>query len=168
MFGVDEPKWHLVYIKPQKEEVVRVQLQRIGIETFYPKVRIVKKGIEKIEPLFPLYMFARFSVVKDFFNVNYARGVRWVVKFGNQIPSLSEDFIESLKSINLALIEDKPKIQENDLVRIVDGPFRNFIGKVLKVKRGEERVVILLKAVNSPTVEIPVEYVEVLSERKNA
>ena len=168
MFKIDEPKWHLVYIKPRKEEVVRVQLQRIGIETFYPRVRIVKKGVEKVEPLFPLYMFARFSVAKDFLNVNYTRGVRWVVKFGNRIPSLSEDFIESLKSVELALIEEKPKIRENDLIRIVDGPFRNFIGKVLRVKHGGERVIILLKAMNSPAVEISVEYVEVLLERKNA
>ncbi|WP_163329053.1 transcription termination/antitermination protein NusG [Desulfurobacterium thermolithotrophum] len=168
MFEIDTPKWHVVYIKPRKEEVVKVQLERIGIKTFYPKVKVVKKGIEKVEPMFPLYMFAKFSVVKDFFNVHFARGVRRVVKFGNQVPSLSEEFIEYLRSVNGCLIENKLGIKESYCVKIVDGPFRNFIGKVLKMKRGEERVVVILKAMNSLTLEVPVEYVEITTERKNA
>lgn len=167
MLETDSPKWHIVYIKPKKEKLVKVQLERIGIETFYPMVRVKRSRELVVEPMFPLYMFARFSVAKDFLNVNYARGVRRVVRFGSLVPAVGEDFIDFLRKVDGSIIADrKVEFEEGDLVRVKEGPFRNFIGKVLEFKRGEERVILLLKAVNSPKVEIPVEYVEVISERK--
>ncbi len=162
---MERKNWYIVHIKPAKEEVVKAQLSRIGIETFYPKI-VVKKGkAEKLEPMFPLYMFAKFSLEKDFINVNYARGVRRVVRFGKNVPSVSEELIASLKELSgKELVERKRKLRKGEKVKILEGPFRGFVGEVLQAKSGEERVIILLKTAKlCPTAEVPVEILERIS-----
>ncbi len=158
-----EKRWYIVHIKPSKEKVVEAQLSRIGIETFYPKVRFKRGKVEKVEPLFPLYMFARFSLKNDFLNVNYARGVRRVVRFGENVPSVDGKLIERLRQVEGRTVSRERVFREGDEVIIREGPFRGFIGEVLRARSGEERVLILLKAVKmSPKAEVPVDMIEPL------
>ena len=153
---MEKKNWYIIHIKPAKEQVVKAQLSRIGIETFYPKIRVKKGKTEKVEPMFPLYMFAKFSLEKDFINVNYTRGVRRVVRFGENVPSVSEELIQSLKKISGGKLVKEETFKVGETVEILEGPFRGFIGEVLKAKSGGERVVVLLKAAKiCPTAEVP-------------
>ena len=158
----EERRWHVVYIKPRKEKVVETLLKRAGIESFYPIVKLKRNGTLKEEPLFPHYMFANFSL-SEYTLVNFTRGVRKVVKFGNNIPYLPEDFIERIKNLSgkvLPLNSKEDSIKTGEIVEIKEGPFRGFIGEVLSVKRGSDRVVVLLKHVNNaPKLELPIEYI---------
>ncbi len=163
--AINEPKWYIISIKPRKEKVVFVQFDRINIEYFYPIVKIKKGKLLKEEPLFPGYMFAKFSIAENFNNVRYARGVKDIVRFGRNIPYIDEDFIKNLKEKTESIIEfGKIELKEGETVKIKEGPFRGLIGKVLKLKKGDERVVLLLKAASiSPKVEIPISFVEKVS-----
>ncbi|WP_457569414.1 transcription termination/antitermination protein NusG [Desulfurobacterium sp.] len=163
--AINEPKWYIISIKPRKEKVVFVQFDRINIEYFYPIVKIKKGKLLKEEPLFPGYMFAKFSIAENFNNVRYARGVKDIVRFGRNIPYIDEDFIKNLKERTESIIEfGKIELKEGETVKIKEGPFRGLIGKVLKLKKGDERVVLLLKAASiSPKVEIPISFVEKVS-----
>ncbi|SNR59727.1 transcription termination/antitermination protein NusG [Desulfurobacterium atlanticum] len=160
-----EKKWYIVALKPRKEKVVFAQLDRIGVEYFYPVAKIKKGKLLKEEPLFPGYMFAKFSIAENFNNVRFARGVRDIVRFGKNIPFVDDGFIEVLKEKVGDVIEfGKPAVSEGELVRIKEGPFRGLIGQILSVKRGDERVVLLLKSASlSSKVELPVSFVEKIS-----
>ena len=157
-----EKKWYIVALKPRKERAVFAQLERIGVEYFYPVAKIKKGRFIKEEPLFPGYMFARFSIAENYNNVRFARGVRDVVKFGKNIPCVDDGFIEVLKNKVSGVIElGKPAVSEGELVKIKEGPFMGLIGQILSVKKGDERVVLLLKsAFLSSKVELPVSFVE--------
>ncbi len=158
----EERRWHVVYIKPRKEKVVETLLKRAGIESFYPIVKIKRNSTLKEEPLFPHYMFANFSLTEYSF-VNFTRGVRRVVKFGENLPYLPEDFIEKIKSLSGKVIvppSERDLVKVGEVVEIKDGAFRGFIGEVLSVKRGSDRVLVLLKHINNaPKVELPIDYI---------
>ncbi|WP_456397564.1 transcription termination/antitermination protein NusG [Desulfurobacterium sp.] len=158
---ISEPKWYIVSIKPRKEKVVFVQLNRINIEYFYPIAKIKKGKLLKKEPLFPGYMFVKFSISEHFNNVRYARGVKDIVKFGRHIPYVEESFIEYLKEKINSIIEfTEIDFKEGDIVKVKEGPFRNLIGQVLKLRKNE-RILLLLKAASmSPKIEIPISFVE--------
>ncbi|WP_297444235.1 transcription termination/antitermination NusG family protein [Desulfurobacterium sp.] len=162
---MNEPKWYIVSIKPRKEKVVFVQFERINIEYFYPIVKVKKRKLLKEEPLFPGYMFAKFSIAEHFNNVRYTRGVKDIVRFGRNIPHIDESFIENLKEKTNSIIDfEKADLKEGEVVKIKEGPFRGLIGQVLKLKKGDERVVLLLKAASmSPKIEIPISFVEKVS-----
>jgi len=156
-----DARWYVVHIKPRKEDVVSTLLGRIGIETFYPKIVVKRKGIEKEEPMFPHYMFAKFKVPDDYLNVKFCRGVRRIVQFGEEIPYLSDSFIEELKKLNGSTIDfdRKELFRPGELVKITDGPFRGLIGEVIKTDDKNRRVMLLLKAASSsPKVLVPKEY----------
>ncbi len=157
-----EKKWYIVGIKPRKEKAVFAQLERIGVEYFYPVAKIKKGKLLKEESLFPGYMFAKFSIGENYNNVRFTRGIKNIVRFGNSIPFLDDDFIEVLKSKVSGVIElGKPAVSQGETIRIKEGPFRGLIGEILSVKGSDERVVLLLKSASlSSKVELPVSFVE--------
>jgi len=79
----DNVCWYTVTCKPRQERVTRSNLERLGIVTFYPEIKeskiIRRKKQIRISPLFPGYLFAKFSVQTDYRAVIYARGARGVV-----------------------------------------------------------------------------------------
>ncbi|WP_457567315.1 transcription termination/antitermination protein NusG [Desulfurobacterium sp.] len=162
---INEPRWYIIHIKPRKEKVAFSQLRRINIEYFYPIVKVKKGKLLKEEALFPGYAFAKFAIAEHFNNVRYARGVKDIVRFGTNIPYVEESFIETLKEkVNSIINLETPDIKEGETVKIKEGPFRGLIGQVLRLKKGEERVVLLLKAASmSPKVEVPISFVEKVS-----
>ena len=161
-----EKHWYVLHIKPRKDEVVKALLGRINIETFYPKVKVKKGKDMKIEPLFPLYMFAKFSIPDDYINVKFCRGVRKIVMFGQNIPYLPDEFIENLKTIpENVIIDDKPDFKPGDIVKIKEGPFRGLIGEIVKTTDKNKRVTLLLKATSfSPKVVVPAEHLERITQ----
>ena len=81
----DDPKtnWYLVRTKTGKERWVRDQLANALPEVFLPmlKARAPRWGrmAVSIAPLFPCYVFARFDLQRQYFDVKYMSGVRAIV-----------------------------------------------------------------------------------------
>ena len=81
-----QPHWYLVRTKTGKERWVRDQLANVVPEVFLPmlKSKAPRWGrmAVSIGPLFPCYVFARFDLKAQYFDVKYMAGVRAIVSAG--------------------------------------------------------------------------------------
>lgn len=145
--------WYVVRCKPHQERSVRVHLERAGIETFLPEIREVKVARRSIHdclsPLFPGYLFAQFSVDRDYRTVTYCRGVRGVVSFGPRPAVVEEDLLAAIRArmvegyITLSGI---PDFSPGQVVRIQAGPLRGMEAIFERTIPGYQRAVLLLRA----------------------
>ena len=146
--------WYLVKSQPRRESVAVMRLTQLGIETFCPYRKKVKRGHgnHKTErsPLFPGYLFSKFNRDTQCRLVTYAQGVSKVVTFGGIPAVVDEEIIESIKGRmqNGFVVFEAPLFRSGDAVRIQGGPLAGFQAVFDKEMPGTERVVILLKNVS--------------------
>jgi transcriptional antiterminator RfaH len=147
--------WYLVRTKTGKERWVRDQLASVVPEVFLPmlKAKAPRWGrmAVSIAPLFPCYVFAKFDLQRQYFDVKYMAGVRAIVSAGNDplaVPSAIVSDIRSRGIDDVIEIVDKP-FGTGERVVVVDGPFRGFEAIFQRYLSGAERVAILLSAVES-------------------
>ena len=143
--------WYAVHTKPRQESVAQSGLQREGVETFFPKLKIKRtirrKYLWVTGPLFPCYIFARFDIGRSARLVKYANGVTNIVSFGGKPATVEEAIILSI----LAHCEQDivtilpPTLKAGDHVEIQEGPFRGLHGIFERELSGSERVSILLE-----------------------
>jgi transcriptional antiterminator RfaH len=153
----DQPQthWYLVRTKTGKERWVRDQLASIVPEVFLPmlKAKAPRWGrmAVSIAPLFPCYVFAKFDLQRQYFDVKYMAGVRAIVSAGNDPLAVPPAIISDIRSRGIddvIEIVDKP-FGTGERVVVVDGPFRGFEAIFQRYLSGAERVAILLSAVET-------------------
>ena len=146
-------KWYAVMAKPRQEQSSTSLLEQTGIETYYPEVNecFAVKGRRCVRRsgLFPGYFFARFDYGKQYRTVSYCRGVRKIVTFG-QVPAevescLLDDIRRGLSQQDLISL---PRFTHGEVVRISYGPLAGVEGVFDSSLSGEERVVVLLRALS--------------------
>ncbi len=143
--------WYVVNIKPKQDRIAILSLQRLGLETFYPKIRehrvIRRKKCLVSGPLFPGYCFARFNVALHYKAVHYAHGVRGLVSFGVSPARVEDEAIYSIKSRIEGdfIVIPPPAFQAGQSVRIQDGPFEGLEAIFEREMPAQQRVVLLLK-----------------------
>jgi transcriptional antiterminator RfaH len=147
--------WYLVRTKTGKERWVRDQLGNAVPEVFLPmlKAKAPRWGrmVASIGPLFPCYVFARFDLQRQYFDVKYMAGVRAIVSAGADpiaVPAAIVSEIRSRGVDDVIEIPDKP-FGTGERVVVVEGPFRGFEAIFQRYISGAERVAILLSAVES-------------------
>ena len=144
--------WYAINTKPHQEYLAELMLQRLGVETFCPQIRhsrlVGQKRATATGPLFPGYVFARFNLDTHYRAVNYAQGVRKIVAFGQDPAAVNDDLIESIQSKleNGYVTVEKPSFASGQAVRIQEGPFRGFDAVFVHEMSGQQRVVLLLRA----------------------
>jgi transcriptional antiterminator RfaH len=155
MESVGATDWYLVRTKVGKEKWVRDQLQTIVPEVFLPmlKARAPRWGrmTPSIGPLFPCYLFARFSLELRYFDVKYMPGVRGFVCAGDDplaVPPAIIDEIRMRGTNDIIEVVEKP-FGSGDRVIVRDGPFRGFEAIFERYLSGVERVAILLSAIEA-------------------
>src|SRR2546422_11135145 len=94
--------WYALNTKPHQENLVQLSLQKLGVESFCPilkQTKLIRRRRQTvIGPLFLGYLFARFNPDIHYRAVNYARGVRRLVAFGDIPVVVDDEIIESIKS----------------------------------------------------------------------
>lgn len=133
-----------------------------GIEVFCPRLRYRKatrRGkIWWVEPMFPGYVLAKFSISEMERAVMFCQGVRGLVRFGTEIPAVPESFVDALKNEILnrqgaeheELVTLSPTLEIGDEVEVAHGPFQGMQGTVIAVPSATERVKILLEFLGTP------------------
>lgn len=122
-----------------------------GVETYCPRIRFqrsTKRGkVWFVEALFPSYFFARFVPAESIRAVKHSQNVLRVVSFGEQMVSVPDLVIATLRSEmeNEDVREVKVGVKVGDTVELTEGPMRGLKGIVNCVMSGEERVRILLE-----------------------
>jgi len=145
-------QWYAVHTKPRRENTVTDLLLNVGLEVFSPKLKQKKylHGTYKdiISPFFPCYIFVKFKPSMAAHMIKYTRGVRKIVGGDSPLPVADE-------IINLMKMHDEdgiitikpPELKCGDSVAINDGPLTGLKGIFEKELNGQERVVLLLNAI---------------------
>lgn len=144
--------WYAINSKPHQEFLAESSLKVLGVDTLCPLLREIKivrgKFRESTSPLFPGYLFARFDLDQLFRGVLYARGVKKLVTFGFEPSVVDDELIESIRSRlkDDCLVRSKPLFLPGQSVRIQQGPLHGLEAVFECEMKGEQRAVLLLKA----------------------
>jgi len=151
-----ERSWYVLRTQLKREKLAALNLRQLeGVEAFLPRLRYLKttrRGkVWWVEPLFPGYLLAKFSLEEMGRLVSYSLGVSRIISFGNEVPEVPEEFVEGLKA-EVAKIQSEDdeivvewKVNLGDEVEVADGPFKGMEGQVVEVRPGSERVSLLLE-----------------------
>jgi transcription elongation factor/antiterminator RfaH len=152
--------WYVVQTKPGNEHRVETNLFNQEIEVFLPLLETFHysngKMVQKIKPLFPNYLFAKFDINLHYYKVKWTRGVNKILGNGDGPTPISGKVVETIKEQtgkdNLVKLEEEWK--EGDPVRINSGPFKDLVGVFQKKMSDNGRVRILLNLIG---VDVPVQ-----------
>lgn len=165
-YGVGSLNWYLIQTKPKKEELVEFNLSRLLIESYCPKIRERKRYNGSfdyvLKPLFPGYIFARFSMEAHYRIIKFMRGVRGIVSFGGLPVVIGDDLVRAIRAREkdgVIHLHEK-RWRKGAVLEIVDGPFRGLTGIFERYLNDHERVEILINCVRySMRLNIRKEYV---------
>lgn len=150
--------WYLIYTKPHKEQVARENLERQGYEIYLPMARIRRrrlgKGANRIEPLFPRYLFIKLDTKTDNWSpIRSTLGVSNLVKFGMYPSSVPHALIELLcdRCDEEGIQDITPgEFKSGESIRVMEGPMIGLEG-VFLAKTSSDRVMVLLDIVGKHT-----------------
>jgi transcriptional antiterminator RfaH len=148
---IEQIAWYCVRTQPKHEHIAAAKLrQDPDVEVFLPRIRyqrFTKTGPAWVtEALFLNYLFARFELSSRLRLVQAARGVRGVVHFGEQWPSIPDATMADLKAA--VGFEDVRTLSQDllpgDTVEIAGGVFDGLQAVVTRAMSGPQRVAVLL------------------------
>ncbi len=156
----DKAKWYIVHVYSGHEnkvsEALRQRAQTLNLEkqilqTLIPtqeKIQI-KKGQRKTinEKIFPGYMLINMEMTdQSWLAVRTTQGVTGFVGTGGNKPlPLSKGEVEAIqKYISQTETKFKADYLEGEAVKIIDGPFNEFLGTVNKIDDGKGKVEVLI------------------------
>jgi transcriptional antiterminator RfaH len=150
------PCWYVAHTHPRQEERANHNLLAWGVETFTPKMKVIKykaftgEPAVLIKPLFPRYIFARFKLSDLYYKIRFTRGIHSLVSFMDKPCPVDDELIDLIKS----RIDDKgfvrtvDQLKIGDEVMIKEGVLKNFSGIFVCEMKDEDRIRILLRTVN--------------------
>jgi len=156
------PEWFCVRTQTKREHIAAEHLREVAdVEVFCPRLRYRKatrRGkIWWVEPLFPGYLLAKFTLAEMERAVTFCQGVRGLVRFGSKIPAVPDAFVQALRQEVRNRSEDddelfsvSPVIEIGDEVEIAHGPLQGMRGTIVAVAPATERVKILLEFLGQP------------------
>jgi len=162
-----EKKWYVIHTYSGYEEAVAKALRQ-RVETFGLKDKIfniivpkekkikIKNGKRKIveEKIYPGYILIEMIVTDEsWYIVRNTPNVTGFVGAGTTPLAISDEEIEILKKrISQEEPEYKITVKIGDPVQIIDGPFKDFDGKVCEIdeKRGKIKVLINILGRETP------------------
>lgn len=147
--------WYLLRTKTGEERKAQQNLVGIVENTLLPlgKMRLRQRGREawRVAPLFPCYLFARFSLSSAARKVCYTPGVRDIVRFGEQAAAVPFWVVDqlALRCADGPIELLKPQLSRGDAVRVLGGPFQQFEAIFDGYLGGTERVAVLLSIMSA-------------------
>jgi transcriptional antiterminator RfaH len=146
-------RWYVVQTNPREEERALHYLNEKGVETFFPKIQVVRYRSTRagmvIKPMFPSYLFAYFVAPEEVPYVHWTHGVKRILGAEGEPISVDEEVVSFIQcqtgqggvaKVGLRL---KPK----DRVRVRSGPFKDLLGIFERVIDDQGRVEILLNLI---------------------
>lgn len=123
------------------------------------------KRYEMDRKVFPGYILVQMSLTDEVFKlVKSTSGVTGFVQSGNKPVPLEEYEVRRIMT-NLEASKETPKVNWNkgDAIRVVEGPFSDFSGKIEEVNADRERLKVLINIFGRDTpVELEFTQVEKL------
>jgi transcriptional antiterminator RfaH len=145
--------WYAIHTKPRQEMLAAENLSRQEFEIYLPRIkqayRYRHQWQDRIDPLFPRYLFIRLDLGKDNISpIRSTRGVAKLVSFSGlpaTVPATLIDTLLQSADPNTELHHpDESLFEAGNIVSIVDGPLEG-LEAIFKARDGEARAIILLK-----------------------
>ena len=151
--------WFCLRSQPKHEHIAAAHLG-IGpdIEVYLPRIRFkrsTRRGpVWFTEALFPNYFFARFNLAAEIRRLQHSQGVRGIVHFGQQWPTIPEAVIDELRSRIGAeeVYTLRDDFRPGEDVHISGGAFHGLRAVVTRVMPARERVAVLLEFLGRQTM----------------
>ena len=147
--------WFCLRAKPRMELLATQSLKSLpNVEVFFPRtVRSLKERTNSPKPLFPGYFFARFDPISDLRNVNFARGIAYIIRRKEVPVPVSPQVMLELNLISPdGVLEIPDKIHSiGDKVTALSGLFKGDTGTVTQLVPARERVKVLFEILGRPT-----------------
>ena len=124
----------------------------------------VKK--EKVKKMFPGYVLVEMIMSDEaLFIVRNTQGVTGFIgssgKGAKPIPLLPQEVDRVLSSMGMSRIDISKDIQVGNKVKIMDGPFKDMIGKIAEVNMKEQKLIVMVDLFGQETsVEVEISQVE--------
>ncbi|MGF1723449.1 transcription/translation regulatory transformer protein RfaH [Photobacterium nomapromontoriensis] len=143
--------WHLLYCKRSEQERAVINLDRQGVECYYPQVTVEKivrsKRVVAFEPLFPSYMFVYFDPERvSYTTIRSTRGVADFIRQGARPQIVDPELIYGLM-INEDSAEQQAKLsalpKPGDTLKLTKGQFKG-IEAIYQEPDGEKRSFMLI------------------------
>jgi len=161
--------WFVVQSKSRKEEFLCKQLNNIGIEHYYPCIRVkrVNPRARKFQAYFPGYIFIHGDINEiGVSTLQWMPGALGIVKFGGEPAYIDDSLLHSIRQrieqLSPAESTLQGKYRKGDPVYILDGPFIGYEAIFDTHIPGCDRVKVLLKLIEDRQVrmELPAEQIE--------
>jgi transcription elongation factor/antiterminator RfaH len=146
-----DQRWYLVHTLPHCERRAELHLGAQGFRTHFPTIEKTIRHARQLRtvraPLFPRYIFLILDLGRDrWLSVWGTVGVSSLYTCNNRPVPVPEGIVETLiansDEANLALFASG--LTTGQSVRVLSGPFANFVGKLERLD-GAGRVRVLLE-----------------------
>ena len=155
--------WFALTVKPRHEKAAAHNLRLRGLEEFLPLHAVRRPWSDRVktleEPLFPGYVFCRFTYAERLWALN-TPGVKTVVGFGAQETPLSDVEIAAVQKLVASglPVSPWPYLRVGDRVQIEHGALEGVRGVIVREK-GPWRLVVNVELLQrSVAVEIDREF----------
>jgi transcription antitermination factor NusG len=144
-------QWIAVYTKPRQEKVVLKNLVERDYQVYLPLIRQKRKWSDRYKwievPLFKSYIFVKIDI-RENLAILQTNGVHHIVKFKNQIATIPDNQIESLRQMIDGGFEPDPTeyFIVGDSVEVGSGPLLGINGVVTRID-GIDRLIIKIDAI---------------------
>ena len=151
--------WLVATYKTKDINRLKTNLLNQNFDYYLPKITVKKNNSKhKIESLFPSYIFVNIGL-ENYTPLKYTIGIKDIIKFGDYIPSLSQDDIEKMKIaeeasklkpiIPLLKIGQEAIISsgtfKGNIVRICTSPTEQRVDALLNILGSARRITFLEK-----------------------
>ena len=158
---MSELRWYVAYTKYRKEFQLSDGLTRKNIESYFP---VDSNGLA----LFSCYVFV-YACDSQLHRVNYLPGFSNWVSFGSEpatIPSEQVLAMQRIAEYSQAVSSQSTQLLRGDAVRIVKGPLRGIVGKLVE-DQGKRKLAMEINQLNQAMlVTIPLDFVVPLGEER--
>src|SRR5262249_51461281 len=130
-----DERWFLVHTQPHNERRAQLHLGAQGFRTHFPTIEKTIRHARRLRtvraPLFPRYVFVILDLARDrWLSVGNTAGVSSLYTCGDRpvpVPDgIVETLIQNTDEANLTLFASG--LTAGQSVRILSGPFANFVG----------------------------------------
>lgn len=151
-------RWFVVYARPKSEVKAQLNLNAQGFRTFLPQIEKTVRHARQLRrtraPLFPRYLFAELDLKRDpWLSVRSTIGVAslFTTSEGQPIP-VPRGIVEALlEQSDGALVRLDVGLRAGQRVRLLSGPFADFVGKIERLdSAGRIRVLLELMSTAVP------------------
>ena len=149
--------WYLVQTKPQSHRIAERNLARQKFPTFLPQIRTTSavngQFVTKTKPLFPGYIFVTFDLHSAApRQINGTLGVSRLVNVAGRPAEVPPEIIKGLcaRCDEDYVLDENPVVERGGEIRVLTGPFANFVATVDQVD-ASKRIWVLLNVLGRET-----------------